>query len=77
MDRDFKFLKEGMTADLARMLVDNLKISIQEALGMLYNSETYRLLSRKETGLYFQSPKYVYGLLDNEIIRGKFTIDEI
>lgn len=77
MDKDFEFLKEAMAVDLANMLVEKLNVSVEDALDMLYNSETYRFLSQKKTGLYFQSPKYVYTYLEEEIRRGRFIADEI
>ena len=46
-------------------------MDMQSAFDMLYNSDTYAILNRPESGLYFQSPKYVYSILDNELKTGK------
>ena len=66
-------MNECMTRDLAVMLVEDYQISIPEALDILYNSETYEKLQDTRTGLYFQSPVYVYDFLQNELKNGKIA----
>ena len=68
---DFDFMLEGMTRDLAVMLMERRKMPMTDALDTLYNSETYEKLSDPRSGLYFQSPGYVYDFLDKEIEYGK------
>ena len=46
-------------------------MTIRQALSILYDSDTYRLLQNPNTGLYFQSPQYVYSYLQEEIEQGK------
>ena len=46
-------------------------ISVEQALRTVYNSELYKKLCEQNTGLYFQSPLYVYDYLKNEIKTGK------
>jgi hypothetical protein len=46
-------------------------MDIKTALNTLYNSDTYTKLKDVRTGLYFQSPLYVYDFLENEITKGK------
>ena len=58
---------------LAVMLVEDYRISIPEALDILYNSETYEKLQDPRTGLYFQSPVYVYDFLLQELKNGKLA----
>lgn len=65
-------MTEAMAADLAVLLSEDFGMNISEALDSLFNSETYAKLLHPETGLYFQSPLYVYSFLDNEIRHGKF-----
>jgi hypothetical protein len=62
-----------MARDLAVMLVEDYQISIPEALDILYNSETYEKLQDPRTGLYFQSPVYVYDFLQQELKNGKIA----
>lgn len=68
-----EYMNECMTRDLAVMLVEDYHISIPEALDILYNSETYEKLQDPRTGLYFQSPVYVYDFLQQELKNGKIA----
>ena len=68
---DFDYMLEGMTRDLAVMLMERRKMPMTDALDTLYNSETYEKLSDPRSGLYFQSPGYVYDFLDKEIEYGR------
>ena len=61
-----------MERDLIVMLVERRKITMQQALETFYNSETHDKLNDARTGLYYQSPGYVYDFLENEINYGKF-----
>ena len=45
--------------------MQDYNISIEQALDFIYNSDTYQKLNDKETGLYVESPAYIYQLLDN------------
>ena len=56
---EIEYMKECMARDLVVMLVDEQK------------SETYAKLKDTRSGLYFQSPVYVYGFLRKEILTGK------
>lgn len=68
---DFDYMLEGMTRDLTVLLMERRKMPMNDALDTLYNSETYEKLSDPRSGLYFQSPGYVYDFLDKEIEYGK------
>jgi|GEM_PF-4254454 len=41
---DFDYMLEGMTRDLAVMLMERRKMPMTDALDTLYNSETYEKL---------------------------------
>ena len=45
-------------------------LTIVEALDVIYNSETYAILQDADTGIYIQSPSYVYELLNTEYHTG-------
>ena len=70
---DIEYMNECMVRDLAVMLIEDYEISIPEALDILYNSETYEKLQDARTGLYFQSPIYVYDFLQHELKNGKIA----
>lgn len=68
---EFKYMTEAIAADIAVYLSDEFKITVSEALDILYNSDTYSNLMNPETGLYFQSSNYVYSFLKDELILRK------
>ena len=48
-------------------------MDLEHALNTFYTSDTYSKLHDEKTGLYFQSPHYVYSFLENELTTGKFS----
>lgn len=68
---DFRYMVECMERDLIVMLVERRNMTIQQALDTFYNSETHDKLNDARTGLYYQSPGYVYDFLVNEMNYGK------
>lgn len=60
-------MTEAVAADLAEFLAKDYGMSIKEALATLYNSKTYEKLTDPMTGLYFQSARYVYSYLTDEL----------
>ncbi|HIZ88135.1 MAG TPA: hypothetical protein IAC03_08285 [Candidatus Coprenecus pullistercoris] len=71
--RQIEHLQEALTVELTQMLMENWGYSMQEALTVLYNSDTFERLSDPATGLYFQSAGYVYDYLQNELTSGKIS----
>lgn len=70
MTNEFKYLKEGLTTDLAEFLISDYNVDLKNALDILYGSDTYSKICNPETGLYFQGSKYVYTYLQNELQTG-------
>lgn len=70
---DFEYQIECTTRDLADKLVGDFSMTVPEALRVVYNSETYEKLINPKTGLYFQSPLYIYDFLKNEVLTGKMS----
>lgn len=68
---EFKYMVEGITADLIELLMDREHIDFPTAFSVVYNSDTYQTILRPETLLYYQSPGYVYQFLDKELKTGK------
>lgn len=67
-----QMMKMDMVTKLAILLVEDSKAQTSpEALGMVINSETYQLIMKDHTALYYQSPRYVYSFLQNELHIGK------
>lgn len=51
---------------MTEFLIEDYQLSIPQALSVIYNAETYQKLLQTETGLYTQSPSYIYELLEEE-----------
>ena len=71
--RQIEHLQEALTVELTQMLMENWGYSMQEALTVLYNSDTFERLSDPATGLYFQSAGYIYDYLQNELTSCKIS----
>lgn len=70
---DADYLIECMSKDLALLLIEDFGMDVKTSLQTLYTSETYAKLQDLKTGLYFQSPRYVYDFLKKEIKTGKMS----
>ena len=68
-------MNECTARDLIVMLSEEYQIAPSEAMDILYNSETYAKLKDPKTGLYFQSPAYIYGYLDKEMKQGSLATE--
>ena len=66
-----QLLKDELATELAGYLMDDFHLTPQEAIEMLYTSETFERLQEEETGFYYQSAGYVYSFLQNEIRNAK------
>ncbi len=71
-DDQKEIMKEDMSEELIRMLMVNWHYSMDEAMDLLYNSDTFSRLEDDKTGLYYQSPGYVYSYLNQEITTGDY-----
>lgn len=67
-----ELMKDDMVTKLAILLIDHGKASdMTDALNTVINSETYQRLIDDKTALYYQSPRYVYDFLQNEMLTGR------
>ena len=66
-----QIMKNDLSVELVECLIEEFHYTIQEALDVLYTSETFERLQDDETGLYYQSAGYVYSFLSNEIKTAK------
>lgn len=65
-------MKMDMVKNLTILLMDyNKSLRMNEALNIIFNSDTYQKVIDNKTGLYYQSPRYVYSFLSNELKTGK------
>ena len=57
--QEFNRLKEQLTVSLIQLLVEEHGYSLEDALDHVYTSPIFEKLSDPNTGLFFQSPRYV------------------
>ena len=62
-----KMMQEDMYAKLIQILMEKYGYTLEKAMDTLYNSETFARLQDANTGLYYQSPGYVYSFLNSEL----------
>lgn len=67
-----KYLVNKAVDKMTEYLIQDYKIGIDQAIDFIYNSDTYQKLEDSRTGLYIQSPAYIYQLLDKEYKTGTF-----
>lgn len=62
-----KMMQEDMYAELIQILMEKYGYTLEKAMDTLYNSETFTRLQDANTGLFYQSPGYVYSFLNSEL----------
>ena len=62
-----KMMQEDMYAELIQILMEKYGYTLEKAMDTLYNSETFARLQNADTGLYYQSPGYVYSFLNSKL----------
>ena len=72
-ESDFQYMLECQERDIATLVVEEHHMTIHQALDTLYASDTYKALQNPKTGLYFQSPRYVFSYLYEEMKTGRMT----
>jgi hypothetical protein len=65
-----KELIEGITQEMIKFLCEDKDYDIEKSMDIVYNSQIFVKLSDVETGLYIESPSYVYELLKDELHDG-------
>lgn len=70
-------LIEFVTQDIVEMITIDLGVEYDEAMNKFYHSEVFEKLQNIETGLYMQSPAYVYDLFKDEMNFGHIVQAEI
>ena len=70
-------LIEGITQDIIVFIVEDKAIDYDDAMHIFYNSQIFEKLTAESTGLYLESPVYIYGLLKDELESGHIVQNEI
>lgn len=67
-----EIMKDDMVAKLAILLMEEgMAKNMTDALDTVINSVTYQRVTDDKTALYYQSPRYVFDFLRNELSVGK------
>ena len=74
---DREFLVEANIQDVLKYIITEKGVSIMDAMRQFYASEVFKKLQNYETGLYLESPAYIYELYQNEVKNNGLTQDEI
>lgn len=61
------YLVECTTQDLIKFLMEDNNITMEEAMDIVYSSETFVKLNDFGTHLYYESSSYVYEYLKEEL----------
>ena len=65
-------MKMDMVKSLALLLMEkDDSMTMEQALSIVFNSETYQKVLNGKTKLYYQSPRYVFAFLESELTKGK------
>ncbi|MBO6258773.1 MAG: hypothetical protein J6M93_05525 [Succinivibrio sp.] len=62
--------------DLIELLCDSQNIDYITAMNLVYNSQLFEKIQDPQTGLYRESPAYVFSLLSDEMLYGKIIQTE-
>lgn len=62
-EKDFQYLKEQVTARMIEILTEEYNLSLEQAIEKVYSSDIFQKLGNAETGLFFQSPRYLLSYL--------------
>ena len=63
MSDKVEWLIESATANIVKIIMLERGLSMIEAMDELFSSSLYAGLADRETGLYLESPSYLYELL--------------
>ena len=59
--------KSILIVKVTELIAEKYHLSLTEARDKLYSSDTIKLIEDDETGLYGESPLYVFSLFEKEI----------
>lgn len=72
-----KQMMEYMIQDLVEIITEEQKVEYDKAMSILYGSQIYDKIMDVQTGLYRESPAYVYGLFQDEMNYGRIIQAEV
>ena len=64
-------MQEDLVAEMLSVLMEQKNLSMENAMLLLYNSDTFARLQDVQSGLYYQSVGSVMDCLENEMTTGR------
>jgi len=75
-EEKFTALLPVFITDLLKKIIEQKKVSQDEAISLLYNSGLYMHLSDEQTKVWHYSAEKLFQLFEDEINFGKFELPE-
>jgi len=75
-DSAFEVLLPFKVEGIVEQLIENRKMSLQDALEYLYSSQLYALLEREETKMWHYSSQMLLYILENEKNIGELRLPQ-
>ena len=66
-ENEFQFVMDCDVESLVSFLQEDYQLPLSEAFEKVYSSKTFEKLKDRKTGLYLQSPAYIYAFLTEEL----------
>lgn len=66
-NKKIEFIINCDIEEMASLLQEEYGMDLLKAFDTIYNSKIYQKLTNTETGLYIQSPLYIYNYLEEEL----------
>lgn len=74
-NNEIEFIINCDVEKIVSLLQEDYGMTILDAFDTIYNSRIYKKLIDTETGLYIQSPLYIYEYLKEEIGESKMALN--
>jgi len=76
MDKSISPVIAMITPGIVNLLMENRKLNLEDAFGILYNSQLYKTLEDEKTKMWRLGYPLLYDLLEEELSTGKITFPE-
>ena len=76
MDKNISPIIAVITPGIINLLMENRSLTLEEASGLLYNSQLYEMLEDEKTKVWRLGYPLLYDLLEEELTTGKITFPE-
>jgi len=76
MNKNISPIIAVITPGIINLLMENRSLTLEEASGLLYNSQLYEMLEDEKTKVWRLGYPLLYDLLEEELTTGKITFPE-